>query len=386
MNIIYILLGITVASASSLVRVNDKNFKEAVINSGKFTLVDFYADWCRHCLNLMPVIEELAKTYEQIPEVQIVKINGDEDGRLMTKKYEVPGFPMLMLFNGGNEPVVFDGIRDEQSISNFIQQVSGIRLKDRVKQNVTDFSRVMQLNDENFQDSMLNFDHKTFVALVSPETNEFNTIWEDLANKVYVHDEDTVRLGMIKIDEHSTKLNNIFRPKRLPTVLFFDPRKIEIDGLKGPLVFDQNLDLEHLLSIINSNTGLSRNADGNFLYLGGRIKTFDEALMKISPETTESLLKKVAEMQDKVSAFGKDILLNQGELHYDDDVSMIPYYKKVIEKYALGNAEAFIKFEIPRLTTILLEHGKIMNKRSFDYMEKRRNILLAVAEAWKLEV
>ncbi|KAF7999164.1 hypothetical protein HF325_006696 [Metschnikowia pulcherrima] len=124
MHLSHILLFVF-AAAASLVRVNDKNFKDVVLDSGRFTLVDFYADWCRHCMKLMPTIEELAELYENVPEIQIVKINGDEDGRKMTRKYKVPGFPTLLMFHGDDEPVEFDGMRDLDAISNFVQQVSG---------------------------------------------------------------------------------------------------------------------------------------------------------------------------------------------------------------------------------------------------------------------
>lgn len=37
-----------------------KNFKEAVLENGKDTLIEFYAPWCGHCKKLTPIYEKLA--------------------------------------------------------------------------------------------------------------------------------------------------------------------------------------------------------------------------------------------------------------------------------------------------------------------------------------
>ena len=66
----------------SVVLANDKTFKEVVHDSNKYTFVEFYADWCRHCGKLSPVLDTVASMFDNEPNVQIVKVNGDKDGVL----------------------------------------------------------------------------------------------------------------------------------------------------------------------------------------------------------------------------------------------------------------------------------------------------------------
>ena len=48
-------------------------------------IVDFYADWCRPCKNLSPLLDQLAR---HKPDVRVVKVNVDDAPRL-ARKYGV---------------------------------------------------------------------------------------------------------------------------------------------------------------------------------------------------------------------------------------------------------------------------------------------------------
>ena len=53
--------------------VDEKNFKEDVLQSETPVLVDFYAEWCGPCKALMPTIEEIAIEYAE--KIKVVKID-----------------------------------------------------------------------------------------------------------------------------------------------------------------------------------------------------------------------------------------------------------------------------------------------------------------------
>ena len=82
----------------SVQAVSDKDFEKEVVGSEGPVLVDFWAEWCGPCKNLMPIVEDVAK--ELGDKIKVVKVNIDESPEAPTK-YGVRGIPTLMVFKGG---------------------------------------------------------------------------------------------------------------------------------------------------------------------------------------------------------------------------------------------------------------------------------------------
>ncbi|WPU66817.1 thioredoxin [Peredibacter starrii] len=82
----------------SLQQVNSSNFEQAVLNSDKPVLVDFWAEWCGPCRVLGPVLEEISG--EIGTKANIVKLNVDES-RDLAMKYGIRGIPTMILFKNG---------------------------------------------------------------------------------------------------------------------------------------------------------------------------------------------------------------------------------------------------------------------------------------------
>ena len=82
----------------SVQAVSDKDFEKEVVSSEGPVLVDFWAEWCGPCKNLMPIVEDVAR--EMGDKIKIVKVNIDESPEAPTK-YGVRGIPTLMVFKGG---------------------------------------------------------------------------------------------------------------------------------------------------------------------------------------------------------------------------------------------------------------------------------------------
>jgi thioredoxin 1 len=88
----------SVMNANSQVHhANDANFRNLVLNSDVPVLVDFYADWCRPCQQLAPLLDELAV---EIPGARIVKVNVDHSPNLAAA-YGVSSIPSLKVFEKG---------------------------------------------------------------------------------------------------------------------------------------------------------------------------------------------------------------------------------------------------------------------------------------------
>ena len=77
--------------------VTDDAFDAEVLKSDTPVLVDFWAEWCSPCKQLMPTVEAVAA---KTPNVKVVKVNIDENPETPTT-YGVRGIPTLMLFKGG---------------------------------------------------------------------------------------------------------------------------------------------------------------------------------------------------------------------------------------------------------------------------------------------
>lgn len=91
---------------------DSEQFKEEVINQSGTVLIDFYAEWCMPCKMMSPVIEELAKEYD---EVKFVKINVDENEDLAIE-YNVVSIPTLVVMKNGEVTKTFVGVTSKSDI------------------------------------------------------------------------------------------------------------------------------------------------------------------------------------------------------------------------------------------------------------------------------
>ena len=75
--------------------ITTERFKELQLE-GKKMMVDFFADWCGPCKQLIPRLEQMEKEY---PNVSFVKINVDENMD-MALDLGIRSVPTVMLFKG----------------------------------------------------------------------------------------------------------------------------------------------------------------------------------------------------------------------------------------------------------------------------------------------
>lgn len=100
--------------------VNDKqSFEENVLKSKIPVLVDFYADWCTPCKIMSPVIEEIAREFED--KITVLKINIDENPDI-AEKYSVMSIPTIMLFKDGKAKKTSVGVTTKEKLVEMIQE------------------------------------------------------------------------------------------------------------------------------------------------------------------------------------------------------------------------------------------------------------------------
>ncbi len=99
----------------------DSNFENDVIKEKGFVLVDFWAEWCGPCRQLMPHVQELSE--KMADKVKVMKVNIDQNPETPTK-YGVRGIPTLILFKDGKQVATKVGSMPKTSLFEWVENTT----------------------------------------------------------------------------------------------------------------------------------------------------------------------------------------------------------------------------------------------------------------------
>lgn len=96
---------------STVILCNDETLKGETGEG--LVLVDFMADWCSPCKQVMPILDELAA--DKSLNAKIVKVNVDQSP-ISTKEFGVRGIPALFIVSNGEVVQRFVGVQSKDAL------------------------------------------------------------------------------------------------------------------------------------------------------------------------------------------------------------------------------------------------------------------------------
>ncbi len=112
-----------------VVKLNDDTFKskiydytaggEFVLKNNRPCIIDFYADWCRPCKMIAPIMDKLSVEYKG--KIDFYKVNTDEQ-RAISAAFGISGIPSLLFCPKGVQPQMASGFIDEENLRKIINE------------------------------------------------------------------------------------------------------------------------------------------------------------------------------------------------------------------------------------------------------------------------
>ena len=116
---------------SNVINLNKADFLTKVFNYEKNTtwkyegdkpcIIDFYANWCRPCKEVAPIVEEIAKAYKD--KIIVYKIDTDKESELFRALSLGRSIPTFLFIPVQGKPMVVRGAMPKEQFDIYINQL-----------------------------------------------------------------------------------------------------------------------------------------------------------------------------------------------------------------------------------------------------------------------
>ncbi len=103
------------------IQLTDKSFKDLIFDYSSSQewdykgdvpcIVDFYADWCRPCKMIAPILADLSKEYEG--KVMVYKLD-TQHNREVASAFQITSIPRVLFIPVDGEPTMITGARAKE--------------------------------------------------------------------------------------------------------------------------------------------------------------------------------------------------------------------------------------------------------------------------------
>jgi thioredoxin 1 len=100
--------------------LTDAEFSAKVLKSSKPVFVDFWAPWCGPCKAMIPIVDELSKTYDG--KIEFYKMNVDENMET-PQSFSVMSIPTFIIFKNGDAVDTFIGVKSKEDVAARLEAV-----------------------------------------------------------------------------------------------------------------------------------------------------------------------------------------------------------------------------------------------------------------------
>jgi thioredoxin 1 len=100
---------------SNIIKVDDNNFEQEVLNSDIPVLVDVAASWCQPCKRMEPILKKFAD--ENLGKIKVCSVDVD-DAPNISSKYNIKSVPTFIAFDKGKILDIRSGLMSYVQLSN----------------------------------------------------------------------------------------------------------------------------------------------------------------------------------------------------------------------------------------------------------------------------